>query len=153
MMVEQQPGVRVQYDAAASFLRAAWVAGQPLEQFRPALEALMRLSREQHVTRWLIDMHNIPPLGPTEQVWIGQEWFAEMARTPVEQLALVLPPDMHNYLVATAPVHDASLQPSFDLHFFTDAASAFHWLLEAMPHHPALWAEWQQPALCTGTPQ
>ncbi|MCA8832129.1 hypothetical protein LF252_15980 [Hymenobacter sp. BT728] len=152
-MVEQQRGVRVQYDEAASFLRAAWVAGQPLERFRPALEALTQFSREQHVTRWLIDMHNIPPLGSAEQAWIGQEWFADMARTSVQQLALVLPPDMHNYLVATTPVHDANLQLSFELHFFTDVASAFHWLLEEVPHHPALWDEWEQNAMRVGTPQ
>jgi hypothetical protein len=153
MMVEGQPGVRVQYDAAAGFLRASWVAGQPLEQFGPALEALMRLSRERRVTRWLIDMHNIPPLGPAEQAWIAQEWFAGMARTPVQQLALVLPQDMHNYLVATAPVHDASLQPPFDLHFFADEASAFHWLLEEVPHHPAIWAEWDAADEPSQTPQ
>jgi hypothetical protein len=153
MIVQQQPGVRIQYDAAASFLRAAWVVGQPLEQFQPALEALAQLSREQHITRWLIDMDHVPPLGSAEQAWIGQEWFAGMARTPVQQLALVLPPDMHNYLVATAPVHDASLQPSFNLQFFADAVSAFHWVLETVPHRPALWAEWEQTGVGTGTPQ
>ena len=135
--------MQLQHDAASGLIRVAWRAGQPVAAFRSALEWLMEFSREYLVTRWLIDMQHLPPLGSAEQAWITDQWFAAMTTTPVRQLALVLPSDIHNYLVATAPVHDPQLTPSFELNFFADVASAFGWLMESEPAQERLWHEWE----------
>ncbi|MFD2783857.1 hypothetical protein [Hymenobacter rubripertinctus] len=134
--------LRLQHDAATGLLRAAWRKGQPLSAFQSALEWLMEFSQEHQVTRWLIDMQSLPPLGNAEQTWITEHWFTAITATPVRQLALVLPSEMHNYLVATAPVHDPRLVPPFELNFFTDAASAFGWLMESEPTGEQIWQEW-----------
>ena len=143
MILQENLGVRVQLDEATRLLRASWLPGRPVVAFQRALEWLMDVSRQQGIENWLINIDQLPPLGPAEQAWIAQDWFAAMATTPVRHLALVLPPGLHNYLVATAPVHDPRLAPPFDLHFFPDDATAFEWLLHEVPHRHDLQQEWE----------
>lgn len=135
--------LQLQHDAVSGLIRAAWRAGQPVSVFQSALEWLMEFSQEHQVTRWLVDMQHLPPLGSAEQAWITDQWFAAMTATPVRQLALVLPSDIHNYLVATAPVHNPQPALSFELDFFTDVTSAFGWLMESEPAQEQLWHEWE----------
>lgn len=145
MILRNDAVVRVQLDKSTKLLRATWQQGQLVASFRAALEWLMEVSRQHGVENWLINIDQLPALDPTEQAWIAQEWFAAMTTTPVQHLALVLPKtSLHNYLVATAPVHDLSLAPPFDLHFFPDDTSAFEWLLQEAPHRHVLQQEWEQ---------
>jgi hypothetical protein len=137
------PTIMLQHDAPAALLRAAWRRGCPLAEFVPTLTRLVAFSRQQRVRHWLMNIDHLPPMGAAEQAWILESWFPTMATTPVEHLALVLPPDLHNHMVATAPVFNPPASMSFELHFFPDDASAFDWLLEHDARRPELWQEWE----------
>ncbi|RTQ53454.1 hypothetical protein EJV47_01570 [Hymenobacter gummosus] len=143
MIVHDIPVIQLQHDALAALLRAAWRRGCRLPDFVPALTQLVTFSRQHGVRHWLMNIDNLPPMGPVEQAWILESWFPAMRATPVQNLALVLPSDLHNHMVATAPVFNPPAAISFELHFFPDDATAFDWLLEGNPRRAALWQEWE----------
>ena len=147
MIIQEIPCVMLQYDAAARFVRASWRPDAPLERFTGALEQIMEFSRQRGVEQWLMNIDWLPPLGPSEQEWILAGWFPAMAHTAVRHLALVLPLDLHNQMVAVTPMHLPGLAMSFELHFFADDASAFAWLLDQAPNRETLWQEWEQTQL------
>ena len=118
-----------------------------VERFAGVLKQIMDFSTRHDVHSWLMNIDWLPPLGPAEQEWILSGWFPAMAYTPVRHLALVLPLDLHNQMVAVTPMHLPGLAMSFELHFFADDASAFAWLLEQAPNREALWQEWTQSQL------
>lgn len=138
------PAILLQHDAQQGFLRASWRSGHVLEHFQPALRQIMAYSQQHNVQHWLINIDQLPPLGTLDQQWILTEWFPSMTSTPVQHLALVLPPDLHNQMVAMAPVDEPNLEMSFALHFFTDDASAFDWLMGDAPNRAQLWDEWEE---------
>ena len=143
MIINDIPAIQLQYDAPAALLRAAWRQGCRLADFVPALLQLVEFSRVRGARHWLMNIDNLPPMGPPEQAWILESWFPAMRTTAVEHLALVLPPDLHNQMVATAPVFNPPAAMSFELHFFPDDATAFSWLLDDDPRGAALWQEWE----------
>ncbi|KAA9331599.1 hypothetical protein F0P96_15305 [Hymenobacter busanensis] len=143
MIIHDIPAILMQHDAAAALVRASWRRGRSLEEFVPALEQLVVFSRQHHVRHWLMNIDQLPPMGAREQGWIMESWFPAMAGTAVQHLAMVLPPDLHNHMVTTAPVFNPPSVMSFELHFFPDDSSAFEWLLEDAPSRAALWAEWE----------
>ncbi|MCC3155631.1 hypothetical protein LJ737_00170 [Hymenobacter sp. 15J16-1T3B] len=133
----------LQHDAPAALLRAAWRRGCRLPDFVPALLQLVDFSRRHAVRHWLMNIDHLPPMGPAEQAWIMASWFPAMATTPVQHLALVLPPDLHNRIVATTPVFNPPPAMSFELHFFPDDATGLAWLLDDDPRRHELWQEWE----------
>lgn len=143
MILRDIPAILLQYDAPTALVRAAWRRGCRLADFVPALQALGEFSRRHGVQSWLMNIDYLPPMGPVEQAWILESWFPSMASTPVQHLALVLPSDLHNHMVATAPVFNPPASISFELHFFPDDATAFDWLLDDRPHRAALLDEWE----------
>lgn len=142
MILRDIPAILMQYDAPTALVRAMWRRGCPLAAFVPALRDLGEFSRSHAVQNWLMNIDHLPPMGAAEQTWILESWFASMTTTPVQHLALVLPADLHNHIVATAPVFDPPPM-SFELHFFPDDATAFDWLLEDHPRRAVLLAEWE----------
>lgn len=143
MIFRDIPAILMQYDAPTALVRAAWRRGCSLPELVPALLKLMAFSRQHQVCHWLMNIDYLPPMGPVEQAWIMESWFPAMAATPVQHLALVLPPDLHNHMVATAPVFNPPAVISFELHFFPDDATAFDWLLDDQPQRAALLDEWE----------
>ncbi|RAK66630.1 hypothetical protein [Hymenobacter edaphi] len=143
MMLRDIPTILMQYDAAAALVRAAWRRGCPLAEFVPSLTRLVAFSCRHPVRYWLMNIDQLPPMGPVEQAWIMESWFPAMAATSVQHLALVLPPDLHNHMVATAPIFNPPTAMTFELHFFPDDATAFDWLLEHDPRRRELWQEWE----------
>ncbi|WBA44107.1 hypothetical protein [Hymenobacter canadensis] len=144
IVLPEFPVIKVQYAPEVTLLRAGWQAGQPLTRFPEALHLLMQFSCKHTVRNWLIDMQGLPQIGPQELDWILQHWFPAMGGTPVEDLLLVLPSDLHNELVALTPLHDSNIAPSFAIHYFSDCQGALHYLIEQQQIVDRLCEEWDQ---------
>jgi hypothetical protein len=147
------PMIKVQYAPEVALLRAGWQPGQPLTRFPEALRLLMKFSRRHTVKNWLVDMQGLPQIGPQELDWIRQQWFPAMATTPVEDLLLILPSDLHNELVAITPLHDNSIKPSFAIHYFSDCQGALHYLSEQQHLVDQLHEEWNLETVPCADPQ
>jgi hypothetical protein len=143
MIIRSIPDFCLQYDQSLSVLRLEWVTRYGMQGMRASAQELMALMRGLFVRHLLIDMNTIPDLSAADQEWLGAQWMPELVTLSLERLVLIIDSDrVHNQL-AIDVLHDL-VQPGirFDAQYFSDHASALHWLTDGSDRLPALEAEW-----------
>ncbi|GAB3307549.1 hypothetical protein ACFQT0_11185 [Hymenobacter humi] len=143
MIISHIPDFSLQYDAALGLLRLEWISGEGTKTLRTSAAQLLDLARQLTVRALLIDMNSVPNIPVEDELWLGTHWMPNIVQLPLEHLILAIDSNrIHNQLAIDA-LHDL-VQPSirFESHYFSDAASAMHWLTEGTSRLPALLAEW-----------
>lgn len=143
MILRSIPDFCLQYDQSLSVLRLEWVSRYGMQGMRASAQELLALMRGLFVRNLLIDMNSIPNLSTADQAWLGEHWMPELVALHLERLVLIIDRDrVHNQLVIDV-LHDL-VQPDirFDAQYFSDSASALHWLTDGSDRLPALEAEW-----------
>jgi hypothetical protein len=124
-------------------LRLEWLSGSNTHGLRGSAEKLLTLIRTLNIRHLLLDMNSIPDLSIPDQMWLGEEWMPSLVALRLERLVLVIDGNqIHNQLAIDA-LHDG-VQPDirFDAQYFSDSASAMHWLTDGSARLPALEHEW-----------
>jgi hypothetical protein len=133
----------LQYDDVLGLLRLEWISGEGIDTLRASAKELLLLARQLVVRCLLIDMNTVPDILIEDELWLGTHWMPGIVQLPLEHLVLAIDSNrIHNQLAIDA-LHDL-VQPNirFESHYFSDAASAMHWLTEGTTRLPALLAEW-----------
>jgi hypothetical protein len=133
----------LQYDDVLGLLRLEWISGEGIDTLRASAKELLLLARQLAVRCLLIDMNTVPDILIEDELWLGTHWMPGIVQLPLEHLVLAIDSNrIHNQLAIDA-LHDL-VQPNirFESHYFSDAASAMHWLTEGTTRLPALLAEW-----------
>lgn len=127
------------HDPELRLLYHRWQGQHNMHHFRPAVEFIQTLLREQAIESWVIDLNGLPNLGLEDQIWLSDEVLPAVAPlASLRQLALVLSPNMYNQLAAENILHHGQRHLSFDVQFFTDSVAALEWLINptAFPAMP-----------------
>jgi hypothetical protein len=133
----------LQYDDVLGLLRLEWISGEGIDTLRASAKELLLLARQLAVRCLLIDMNTVPDILIEDELWLGTHWMPGIVQLPLEYLVLAIDSNrIHNQLAIDA-LHDL-VQPNirFESHYFSNAASAMHWLTEGTTRLPALLAEW-----------
>lgn len=142
MILPQVDQLLVQYDVVFRLMRFQWLDATRLH-VRPALRHGRTLMREHRPTHVLVDMRGMPDLSIEDQLWMTVNWLPVVTSYGLRQVALVLPPTLHNQMAIEALLWAGRHLLRFDLQFFPDELSALDWLLNGAPALAALQEEWQ----------
>ncbi|RTQ53629.1 hypothetical protein EJV47_02515 [Hymenobacter gummosus] len=128
------------HDPALRLLYHRWQGQHNMHRFRPAIEHVQKLLREQAIESWVVDLNGLPNLGLEDQIWLSDEVLPAVAPlTSLRQLALVFSPNMYNQLAAESILDHGQRHLNFDVQFFTDSSAALEWLINptTFPAMPA----------------
>ena len=143
MIIRSIPDYCLQYDEVLGLLRLEWISGDATQTLRASAQELLELARRLAVRMLLLDMNTVPNISVDDERWLGTHWMPGIVQLPLQHLVLAIDSNrVHNQLAIDA-LHDL-VQPTirFESHYFTDSASAMHWLTEGTTRLPALLAEW-----------
>ncbi|GGF16836.1 hypothetical protein [Hymenobacter cavernae] len=123
-------------------MRWQWQGPLSLLRFQMALERLLLFSRQNKARQWLVDISKMPPLGNDEQAWLSQRWVAQFARCGIQNLALMLPDDLHNQLAMEHVLDSGRCYTQVNVQFFGDFPAALDWLSKSSDDVQRLEHEW-----------
>ncbi|KUG06201.1 hypothetical protein [Solirubrum puertoriconensis] len=118
------------HDPALRLLYHRWRGTYNSHLFQPAVQHVKGLLEQLSIEYWIIDLNGLPNLGLEDQFWISEEVLPRVACLPrLRQLALVLSPNVYNQLAVESILHLGDEHLRFDVQYFSDADSAFDWLI------------------------
>lgn len=124
----------VRHEQARNLLYIEW---QPLVSAAPAREMLQQLLTvvdTRHSTRWLVNLHGMPALSLSDQHWLEQHYLPQLARLPLQHMALILTSHRQHQDLLDVTAH---FPPPFEVQVFDDVATGLEWLHYAADMAPA----------------
>lgn len=125
----------VRHEQAHNLLYIEW---QPLVSAAPAREMLQHLLTTidaRHSSRWLVNLHGMPALSLSDQHWLEQHYLPQLARLPLQHMALILSSHRQHEDLLDVTAH---CPPPFEVQVFDDLTTALEWLrYAAAPAVPA----------------
>jgi len=115
----------VRHERARNLLYIEW---QPLASAAPAREMLQHLLTvidARHTTRWLVNLHGMPALSLSDQHWLEQHYLPQLARLPLQHMALILTSYRQHEDLLDVTAH---FPPPFEVQVFDEPATALEWL-------------------------
>lgn len=118
------------HDPALRLLYHRWRGTYNSHLFQPAVQHVQQLLGQLRIEYWIADLNGLPNLGLEDQFLISEQVLPQVARMPhLRQLALVLSSNVYNQLAVESILHLGNEHLRFDVQYFSDAASAFDWLI------------------------
>lgn len=122
-----------------------------MASFQRSLQAVAQLAEQNTVAEGLIDLHGLPDLSISQQLWAATHWVPRVAVAAVQHVAIVIPRNgLYNQMAVEALHRAAQPFTKCEVQFFGTTASALDWLLSFQS--PAAQAELEHEWAAAGFP-
>lgn len=124
---------QLQFHTADNLLQVQWRALAAPYQLQTALGQLIELVRIQGISRWLLDLANMPMVGPVGLQAFDADSLQLLAKLPLQQVAVVLTSYQQHQELLDVMLRFA---PCFEVQVFDEATTALEWLLQPATPQP-----------------
>ncbi|WP_426491576.1 hypothetical protein [Hymenobacter sp. 102] len=139
--------IRAQFAPEYALLRFQWQpADAAFPRFQLSMSAVAQLVEYGVVRSVVLDLHDLPPLSLSDQLWLATQWLGRVSVPAVERVALVLPAsNVYNNMVVESLLYAGRTFIRYEVQFFSNVAGALDWMLEYAPQgaQVVLEQEWE----------
>ncbi|MDQ3290020.1 MAG: hypothetical protein M3Q05_01900 [Bacteroidota bacterium] len=120
--------ILIDWDEDYDIIYLEWHYYPGSEKYRESLEWALSLARRKNIKYGIANVKQITHPEPDDLAWLIDSWFPELLALPIKKIAVVLPTDAFEELVAVyLNKLNISVLP-FDIEFFDQPYQAYSWV-------------------------
>lgn len=120
--------LHIDWDEEYDIIYLEWHYYPGSEKYRESLNLAVNLARQKNIKYGIANVKQVTNTEPNDFSWLVDSWFPELLTIPIRKLAVILPADAFEELVADYlnKWHIAVLP--FEIEFFAQPYQAYNWV-------------------------
>ncbi|PSR55457.1 hypothetical protein AHMF7605_19070 [Adhaeribacter arboris] len=130
----------IDWDEEYDIIYLEWHYYPGSEKYRESLELAINLARQKNIKYGIANVQQITKIQPDDLSWLIDAWIPGLLALPIKKVAVILPPEDFEELVAVYLNRlNISVLP-FEVEFFDQTYQAYNWVKNGLYPGPSLHA-------------
>ncbi|QMU31300.1 hypothetical protein [Adhaeribacter radiodurans] len=131
--------LHIDWDEEYDIIYLEWHYYPGSEKYRESLELALNLARRKNVRYGIANVNQIINLMPDDLTWLIDTWFPGLLTLSIQKIAIILPSDAFEELVAVYLNKLSISVLPFEIEFFDHPYQAYGWVKSGLYPGPSLY--------------